>query len=210
MDSYFEWLHSALENYGVGLLFGLLLLENFPFIGFFTPAISALIIVGFVKHGDVQFLGIVWAFSVAALVVGDNLWYFLGRRTEGKWRVFSSLNSRANSVLEVIEEQHRLALTLYQFPPYFRMFMPFALGVKAYAFRKWIAINLIGSILYVSAFLGIGCFARATFGDIAKTGDIARFVSMAITVVAIAYLLELARRYIRKRGSSIESDDERC
>lgn len=206
MEQYFELLQQFLQRYGVLIVFPILLLENFPLIGFVTPAITILIFVGFMLAATPSILLETAAVAYAAILLGDNIWFFIGRYSGGKWKALKTVNSRAKTVLEVLSEQSRWLMLLYQFPPYFRMFLPFGLGMSRFPFSTWVFINLIGSFLYVTTFVCTGYVAYSLFDSIEFANDIGRGITFVITTFSIIYLLVLVVRYIKKRQTPNESN----
>lgn len=198
MEQYFDLLQKLFSRYGTLIVFPLLILENFPFVGFFTPAITILVIAGFTLGGNTFLLLKVSVVAYLGIVVGDNIWFFIGRYSAKKWKFLESISSRSEEVMEVINDQGTLVKLLYQFPPYFRMFLPFGFGASKTTIREWLFINLIGSTLYVSLFMGIGFFSFKTVKGLSKANTIGQQVSNVIIVLSILYLIYLVRQYWKK------------
>ena len=199
MDQYFEALQRLFEQYGNLVIFPILFIEVVPFVGYLAPAITLLIFAGFLLGGSPQEFVTTTMVAYAAVLLADNMMYFLGRYSSGKWSALKSVNSRANTVLEVISQQPRWLMFFYQFPPYFRMFLPFGLGMAKYPLRTWWAISLTGTFLYVAAFIGLGFLAFRFFNSLDTAYTLGKGLTYFITAYAAIYFVILTYQYIKKR-----------
>lgn len=199
MDQYFETLRHLFEEYGILIVFPILFFENIPFLGYLAPAITLLIFVGFLLASSPSQLITTALVAYIAILIADSLMYALGYYSSGKWKVLKTVNSRANTVLEVISGQPQWLMFFYQFPPYFRMFLPFGLGMSRFPIHKWVLTTLVGSLLYVMTFISLGAVAYHLFNSIDAANSLGKGLTYFITTYAIIYLIILVRQYIVKR-----------
>ena len=209
MLEYYDILQQLFLAYGLLIIFPLLLLENFPFIGFFTPALTTLFLAGFFLGTDTAAVLDVLLVAFAAVVIGDNLWFFLGYVSRGQWPWLRQVADRAPNVQFVLTRQHPAVLVFYQFVPYFRMFLPYALGVYHYAFWRWLPINLLGSLLYVSSFILLGVLGAYLFTEAASSLVLSQYLNYVLLGGMLLYTLYVGLLYRKgKRLLSAEYPEE--
>ncbi|MDP9191096.1 MAG: DedA family protein [Acidobacteriota bacterium] len=189
-------------SYGVYIIFVLLILENFPFVGFVAPGISILVLAGFLcATTDTALLPIIIAAFLGA-VVGDNLWFFIGRAARGRLRWVNKVVDRAPNAVEVTKKYPLPALVFYPFAPYFRMFLPTALGAIRYDLRRWFTINLLGSILFVLTYTLIGRIIGGYYRDVNVAHKAAGYISAFFTVAIAIYAIYILRKLWKKRKTA--------
>ncbi|MFW6210251.1 MAG: DedA family protein [Patescibacteria group bacterium] len=209
MLEYYELLQQLFLAYGLLIIFPLLLLENFPFIGFFTPALTVLFLAGFFLGTDVDAVAEVLVVAFLAVVIGDNLWYGLGRWSGGRWRWLRQVADRAPNVEYVLTRQHPFVLIFYQFVPYLRMFLPYALGVYRYTFWRWLGINLVGSLLYVGTFILLGVAGAQLFTRLSESLILTQYLNFVLLGGMALYTLYVLVLYRKgKRLLATEYPDD--
>ncbi len=196
MEDYIFQLKQVFETYGLWFIFPLLLLENFPFIGFFTPAMTVLLLAGFLLADNTIDLFLVIIISYSAMLVGDNLWFFFGRKSQGKWKWLNRVTKRSNKALDVIKQQRLGLLLFFQFAPYYRMFLPYAFGISNYPLKRWLFINLIGSCIFVLTFVLAGYFASQYISDFQGIQLLSKNMNTIIIIVVAIYTLFLIRKIV--------------
>jgi len=199
MEEYINLLKGIFEEYGLLFIFPLLLLENFPFIGFITPAVTTLLLAGFLLVNNITSLLLVILVSYAGMVIGDNTWFFLGRLSNGKWKWLNKVTERTPEALDIIKNQSIYILFFYQFAPYFRMFLPYAFGISNYEKNKWFIINLIGSFLYVTVFITIGFISANILKDFGGVQLVGKQLNTVLITLSIVYGIYLIRKIIIAR-----------
>ena len=198
MEEYIGILREGLANWGGMFLFPLLLLENFPFLGFVTPATTLLIVVGFLFFEQQSYLLQMTLVCYLAVMSGDFTWFMLGRCGAASWSLMRRVRENSQVVLEELEEMPRWVMLVYQFPLYFRMFLPFALGMSRFDLARWIRICPIASLLYVSAFIGLGATVGRIYNDVDRLSSVGSLVSLVILLASALYLVRLSWRIFRR------------
>jgi len=199
MSSYLVLLVELFQDYGLFLIFPLLFLENLPFIGFFTPAITVLFLAGYFLTSDIASLILVITVAYLAVVISDNLLFWIGHVSRGKWHWLRQVTEQSPDAEHVLTHQSLYVLLFYQFIPYFRMFLPYAFGIFLYNIRSWFTINLIGSFLYAATFVLLGALAKRTFRELGDAHIVTKILNVVIIMIAILYGAILVNRYIKRR-----------
>jgi len=196
MENYIYQLKQVFETYGLWFVFPLLLMENFPFIGFVTPAMTVLLLAGFLLADNNVDLMMVIIVSYSAMLTGDNLWFFLGRKSQGKWKWLNKVTEKTGKALDVIKDQRTGILLFFQFAPYYRMFLPYAFGISSYPLKKWLTINLVGSAIFVLTFVLAGYFAAQSISDFRGIQILSKNMNTIIISVVVIYTLFLIRKIV--------------
>ena len=197
MDDYINSAISVFREWKYIFMFFLLIFENIPFIGLITPAITILIVAGFLSASGELNLILLVLVGYSGVVVGDNLFYLLGRFARDKYEWVSSLVKKAPNAVRITGTIPVWKMCFYQFAPYLRMFLPVSLGAIQYQPLKWLKINIVGSLLYVGFYANIGYVIGITLEELDVAKSTATALSIAITIAITAYLVHL---YIKRKS----------
>ena len=188
-------LNAIIQNFGNWsylLLFVIIFAETGLVVTPFLPGDSLLFAVG--TFAAIGSLNIVWLFIilVGAAVIGDSVNYAIGRFVGDK--AFHMKKSRIFKK-EYLDRTHKFyekyggkTIILARFVPIIRTFAPFIAGVGIMSYGRFFAYNVIGGILWVSAFLFGGYF----FGNMPL---IKENFSIAIFAVIILSILPIIIEY---------------
>jgi membrane-associated protein len=186
------------------IVFGIAFAETGLVIAPFLPGDSLLFALGALCAGENAFLQpwILFGGMLAAVFLGDNLNYFIGRQAGA--RLFSNQNSRLfrREYLERTEKfyakQGGKMVILARFAPILRTFSPFVAGMARMSYRRFLAYSIGGSITWVGAFLGAGYY----FGNLPAVKRNFHVVILAILVVsALPALIEAHK--MRRQSRSV-------
>jgi membrane-associated protein len=215
MDSIGEFLRSLYTTEGLvalirtGGLVALILIvfaETGLLIGFFLPGDSLLVTAGILSSPHAVGGGI---FNPAVLVVclalaaiaGDQVNYALGHKA-GRV-VFSRPDGRFIK-RRYFEEAHAFylarggsAIVLARFVPILRTFVPFVAGVAEMRYRRFVAFNVMGGILWVTSLILLGHFIGAT-----PLGEKLHRVILVVIAVSLLPLVGTAYRIWRERRTA--------
>jgi membrane protein DedA with SNARE-associated domain len=131
--------------------------------------------------------------------VADNTWYWLGYFAKDKLAWLQKIADHSPNVSELLTKQPLWALCTYQFMPYFRMFLPFSLGMYKLPPHQWLPINLIASALYVAVFLSIGVVGAEIVENIGGIDQITNNLNRILAIGAMIYGFILLRRFYTLR-----------
>ena len=195
MQEYLSLLQTSVEQLGIWFIIPFLVLENVPIVGLFAPGLTVLVLSGFfyelLTGSYVTLFLVCWL----TIFLADTTWFGIGYWGQQKTRWLRSLAAKSPNVHELIHRQPWWALMNYQFIPYFRMFLPFALGMYRFSPVRWLMMCLVGSALYVAVFLGIGVLGATLLGGITDIDMITNNVNRILAVGAFFYGIYLVRKY---------------
>lgn len=186
------------------IVFGIVFAETGLVVTPFLPGDSLLFALGALCAGENAFLrpGILFFGMLAAVFLGDNLNYFVGRQAGA--RLFANPNSRLfrREYLERTEKFYAKhggkMVVLARFAPILRTFSPFVAGMARMSYRRFLAYSVGGSITWVGAFLGAGYY----FGNLPAVKRNFHVVILAILVIsALPALIEAYK--LRKESKAI-------
>src|SRR5687768_1635645 len=179
-------LAALVSQYGVwtyAILFLIIFCETGLVVTPFLPGDSLLFAVGAVAAtGELDPITLCALLCVAA-ILGDTVNY-----AAGHWLgpvVFQSESSRLLN-REHLERTHRFyekyggkTIIIARFVPIIRTFAPFVAGIGAMTYARFLAYNVIGGVVWISAFVAAGYW----FGNIPVVKDNFSLVILAIIVL---------------------------
>ncbi|MEI6070573.1 MAG: DedA family protein [Verrucomicrobiae bacterium] len=181
-------LSEFIKNYGVwiyALLFVIVFCETGLVVTPFLPGDSLLFAVGALAAQGLMKVEIVAPLLFGAAILGNTTNYAIGSwigprvfHFESGWFFRKDYLMKAHAFYEKYGGR---AITFAQFMPIVRTFAPFVAGVGSMTYRKFIAFNLLGAILWVGIFVGGGYF----FGELAIVKKNMELVILGIIVVSV-------------------------
>ncbi len=142
-----------------------------------------------------------------AAVLGNTSNYWIGRSTGPRifrgesGSLFARLLSRRHldSAHRFYERHGGKAVILGQFLPIIRTFVPYVAGAGAMNYKRFIAFNILGALLWV----GIGCGCGYAFGNIPFVRRNFELVIIGIIVVSlIPVVVQVVRARLGKPASA--------
>ncbi len=167
-----------------GLLFLIVFLETGVVVTPFLPGDSLLFAAGSVAAVGGIDLGLTWLLLAVAAILGDTVNYWIGHRVGP--RAFSAdgrfLKRRYLERTERFYEKHGgKTIVLARFVPIVRTFAPFVAGVGSMRYRRFLAYNVGGGVVWTGLFLGAG-FA---FGNVPVVMENFKMVIVARVEVSV-------------------------
>lgn len=156
-------------------------LVMFPFL----PGDSLLFLSGTFASKGLFVIELLYFLFVSAAILGDTVNYWIGNFVGPK--VFTKENSRLfnRRHLErahIFYEKHGgKTIVLARFIPIIRTFAPFVAGIGKMSYRKFIAYNVGGGILWVTLFLFSGYF----FGNLQFVKDNLTLIIYLIIAISL-------------------------
>ena len=192
-----SWVDS-LARHGVGLLFGICLVEA---LGLPVPAAVALLTAGALVALGKMGLGAALLAGIAAFLLGDLVYFLLGRRT-GWWllgilcRISTNPDSCILTSAEAFYRRGRMVLIFAKFVPGLNTMAPPLAGSMEMPFAQFLALDLVGIILYVGVYIGVGFAFRdllsALLDTMGRAGHVMEGVLFAALLVYVGYRFWLA------------------
>lgn len=205
LDEQLSWLigHYGVWTYAIVAL--VVFCETGLVVTPFLPGDSLLFALGaLAARGDLQ-LGWMMAILFVAVLLGDNVNYWLGRRLGPALFSGKSIRWLNQSHLHETQEFYKRhggkTVIMARFVPIVRTFAPFVAGIGAMSYGKFFAYSLAGSISWI----GIACGAGYFFGNIPVVQQNFEFVVIGIVVIS---LLPAVIKFMQKRRRSLRVDTD--
>ncbi len=180
-------LSELIRDYGAqtyAILFAIVFVETGLVVMPLLPGDSMLFAAGaFTAKGDFNLWLLGAGLSVAA-IAGDSLNYAIGHYLGPKVfdRNYRWLNREHLRRTEAFYEKHGgKTIILARFMPIIRTFAPFVAGVGAMNYRRFLAYNIVGGLLWVWSFVLLGYF----FGNLPAVKKNFTLVILAIIVISL-------------------------
>ena len=192
-----------IENYGVwiyALLFLIVFCETGLVVTPFLPGDSLLFAVGALAAQNMLSVGIVAPLLLCAAVLGHStnsaIGSWIGPKVfhfESGWFFRKDYLMKAHAFYEKYGGR---AITLAQFMPIVRTFAPFVAGVASMTYRKFVAFNVLGAVLWVGLFVGGGF----VFGGLPVVQKNMKLVIVAIILISfLPIVFELLKAKLEKK-----------
>jgi membrane-associated protein len=184
-----------LKSIGVIGLMVIIFAESGLFVGFFFPGDTLLFTAGFLASTHVLSINIYLMASLTfiAAAAGDSVGYTFGRKFGPK--LFAREDSiflhkeNVERATKFYEKHGGKTVLLARFIPAIRTFAPIVAGIGKMRYKRFIAFNVIGSALWVSAMVYLGDLLGSKVKNIDKyTLPIVIFILLASFAPAIIHL----------------------
>lgn len=169
------------------------------FIGSLLEGETVLLLAGFAAHRGYLSFGAVVAVAWAGAVLGDQFWFWLGRRhghvVLARWPRRAQAVRRALALIE--RHPGKIAVAM-RFAWGLRTALPIAIGMSAVSASRFLVLNLLSAALWAPLVAGAGWVFGATLAR--HLGDIARIEHWAaLGLVLLVALLHTAQRLWSER-----------
>ena len=167
------------------LLFVVIFAETGLVVFPFLPGDSILFIAGTVVATAGLDVHLLVGLLIVAAVLGDSLNYAIGHyigpkvyeRPDSRW--FKQAHLRRTQ--QFYDRYGGVTIIIGRFVPIIRTFAPFLAGVAGMTYRKFIAFNVVGGILWITSLV----YAGYLFGNIPWVKDNLSLIVIAIVVVSV-------------------------
>jgi len=180
------WVDS-LARHGVGFLFGLCLLEA---LGLPLPAAVALLGAGALVALGKMTLASALIAAGAAFLIGDILYFFIGRRT-GWWllgvlcRVSLNPDSCILTSASAFYRRGRAVLLFAKFLPGLNTMAPPLAGSMRMPFGEFLVLDTAGIAIYIGTYIGAGYAFRDVLSNLLETMGRAGRLLEAVAILAL-------------------------
>ena len=195
-------------NVGQGWLYliigTLVFAEDALFCGFVIPGETAAVLGGVQASRGGAHLSVVMLIVVAAAIIGDSVGFEVGRKFGVRLlniRLLRHHQHRLADALAFLARRGGLAVFLGRFVAFFRATMPALAGISRMPYRKFLAFNAMGGLVWGVAFVWVGYIAGDSYKNLEKT--VGRSSAMVVAVLVIAVLLVLR---VRKHRAEREAE----
>ncbi|HKA55743.1 MAG TPA: DedA family protein, partial [Candidatus Binatia bacterium] len=140
-------LASLIQTYGYGIVL----------LGTLLEGETVLILAGFAAHRGYLQLPLVIVTATAGGFLGDQCYFLLGQRFGDCFcRRFPTLEPGIAQVTQLLNRHNRLVILSIRFFYGLRTVGPLAIGMSAVPWQRFLALNLLGAILWSTAFASLG------------------------------------------------------
>ncbi len=194
----FNTVAPVLDHYGYAAVAGFLLLENF---GIPLPGETILIAAAvYAGAGKLNIL-IVWTVAVVASVIGDNIGFAIGHYGGEKFvkrygRYIFLSEKRLAAAQNFFNKYGGPVVTIARFIAGLRQLNGIVAGTAEMRWRTFLLFNIIGAVLWVSVWSGVGYLAGSHINTIYQ--QLRRFEGLALILVAILIIGHFGLKLRRK------------
>lgn len=194
----FNTVAPVLDHYGYAAVAGFLLLENF---GIPLPGETILIAAAvYAGAGKLNIL-IVWTVAVVASVIGDNIGFAIGHYGGEKFvkrygRYIFLSEKRLAAAQNFFNKYGGPVVTIARFIAGLRQLNGIVAGTAEMRWRTFLLFNIIGAVLWVSVWSGVGYLAGSHINTIYQ--QLRRFEGLALILVAVLIIGHFGLKLRRK------------
>ena len=144
---------------------------------------SVLLLAGFAAHRGYLDLATVMGVAVFGSFIGDQLWFYLGRRHGNKiLERFPRYTARAARAQELLSRYHTPLILAVRFLYGLRMVLPFTIGMSQISTLRFQALNLAGAVIWSIAIASAGYL----FGNAVEyiLGDLRHYEKSLLIILA--------------------------
>jgi membrane protein DedA with SNARE-associated domain len=189
-------------------LVGLLVFaEDALFVGFVLPGETAAILGGVAASLSHVSLTLIALIVVAAAIIGDSVGYEVGARYGTRLlsvRPLQRRRERLEAAEETLARRGGLAVFFGRFIAFLRAVMPFLAGTSRMPYRRFLAYNAAGGLVWGVGNVLLGYLAANSYAAIEKTAGHVAAIIVAVLVIAalLAWRIRARRREHARRDSS--------
>jgi membrane protein DedA with SNARE-associated domain len=187
-----------LDQYGLIVLFVMMLCKNCAIIGLVVPGTTTLVITGFLAgNGRLSIVSVILV-ACAGVLAGNNLSYALGRFAN-RFVIRTDRVSRAADTANEWLLGKRSLLLFFQFPVYIRVLLPLGLGTLWYPLGRWLIIDVAATGLFVGSVALLGYLAGSLAYEMQEVVTLSQRVQVIIGLwVLISVVAMYLLWYVRK------------
>lgn len=190
-------LAGLIQTVGYLGVFGIVFLESGMMVGFFFPGDSLLFTAGFLASQNLLDIKVLIIGCFIAAVAGDSVGYYLGKKFGRKlfnkdksiWFHKEHLQRAQN----FYDKHGGKTIILARFIPVIRAFAPVVAGVGLMKYKKFVAFNLVGAVLWAIIIPLTGFYLGSFIPDVDK------YLLPIVGLIIIASVLPAAHHIIFKK-----------
>jgi membrane protein DedA with SNARE-associated domain len=184
--------------------------EDALFVGFVLPGETAAVLGGVIaSQGRVQ-LWLMIVLVVAAAIFGDTVGYEIGRHIGPRilrLRILDKRRRRLDDAQKFLRRRGGWAVFLGRFVAFFRAVMPALAGTSRMPYRRFLAFNAAGGLVWGTGFVLLGYLTGNSYKAVEKSvGRGAALVVLGLVLVALAIWRIRAHRAEAARDSAPDDD----
>lgn len=204
-----SYLVARIQDLPAGLVYTLVAALVFGeaalFIGFVLPGETAVIVAGVVASKGQVNVGALCVLVVVSAILGDSVGYEVGRHFGPRLTALPILRRRQVALSRALEGLRRrgpLYVFIGRFTAFLRAIMPGLAGMSHLRYRRFLAANAAGALLWGIAYTLLGYYAGHALDSIERYSG---WAATGVLVLVVAVIVAL--HYARKRR---EARDEQA
>jgi membrane-associated protein len=187
------------------LVGGLAFAEAALFVGFVLPGETAVLLGGVLANEHRVSLVIIATVAVLAAIIGDSVGYEIGRRFGTRLlnsRMFANRREGLEKGQAALLRHGGKAVFLARFTAFLRAVMPGLAGTAGMPYRRFLAYNAAGGLIWAVSFTMLGYLAGASNHQVENVAGRAGQLLLLVVVMAIVGFAVVRRRreLQRRRG----------
>jgi membrane protein DedA with SNARE-associated domain len=163
--------------------------EDALFVGFVIPGETAAILGGVAASQGPVPLAAVLAVVIVAAIVGDSVGYEVGKHFGPRLldlKIFAKRRDRLQDAQDFLARRGGVAVFLGRWVAFFRAVMPALAGTAQMPYRRFLAFNAAGGIVWGAVVVTLGYLAGNSYARIEKTvGRTAALVVLGLVVIGV-------------------------
>jgi membrane-associated protein len=194
-----KYLPGIIETYGFWtylILFVIIFCETGLVVTPYLPGDSLLFVAGALAGAGLLNIEVLVVLLIFAAVLGDSLNYWIGHTTGMKvldWKFSFVKKEHLDQTHEYFQKYGGFTIVIARFVPFIRTFAPFLAGVGKMSYRWFLSYNIIGGILWISAFSLVGFF----FGSLPVVKENFSLLVYAIIGISLLAVASVVLQIIR-------------
>jgi membrane-associated protein len=197
----------GLAAYGLvgGLAFG----EAALFVGFVLPGETAVLLGGVLANQGRVSLPVMIIVAVLAAIIGDSVGYEVGRHFGTRLldsRIFARHRRGLERGQQALRQNGGRAVFVARFTAFLRAVMPGLAGASHMPYRRFLAFNAAGGLIWATGFTLLGYLVGAGYRSVENIAGRASEVILALVVLAV--IVFVIRRRRRERDPRPPADED--
>jgi membrane-associated protein len=198
-----KYLPGIIETYGFWtylILFVIIFCETGLVVTPYLPGDSLLFVAGALAGAGLLNIEALILLMIIAAVLGDSLNYWIGHTTGMKvldWKCSFVKKEHLEQTHEYFKKYGGFTIVIARFVPFIRTFAPFLAGVGNMSYRWFLSYNILGGVLWISAFSLIGYF----FGSLPIVKENFSLLVYAIIGISLLAVASVVIQIIRSAGA---------
>jgi len=197
--------HPMLHHWGYWVIFLAAMLEASPLFGLVIPGQSIVILGGFLVKLGILDIGDTLFFAILGAILGDLIGFSLGRKygysfisQYGKYVRFKK--EHFEKTKKLMRDHTGKTLIIGRFNPLTRAFAPFVAGASDISIKKFLPLNILGSVMWGVTFVMIGYVSGGGYQLASKYVRVFIIIAIIVSVLIIGtYRFINKRKHIFKR-----------
>jgi len=198
VDQLLDWLMPLFSNWGYLIVFAGVFLESIFLTGWIAPGTTVILIGSFFAAQGELNIWMLWATSVVAALLGDNVGYFIGRRMGREVKERYDKKPRLRSGMQrsqrFFSRYGGITVLFGRMISGVDAFIPVTAGMNGMPHWKYMAYDIPGAMLWSGVFCALGYFFGNNWRTIDRVIDYFGWGMLGLILVAVIVLLLVRRR----------------